>query len=1208
MLKKTGILVIIFTSVFLGSIPFVQTQDSEMGVLYGPMASEGNQYEEVNININSDGDIYTHFYFENNELLPYFADVSGYISSYLPQVNSLGWVEWSIHYDESDSNHNSWIQFYFYTTDSNLAQKYAQWIMNFVMAFEVDQYSFDHSWGWEDHWDGYTEEHRYVTGVQYSGHIDWDGLKDTVESNIPRTNGGLSAQLDLSEIDHVVLRWELGGGSIFQRLGVRWRDEVDHLNGAHQFSLKDLLRVSTLEKQDGVYARTHISIDLPYVSGLWTSISENINIWSNHDQDWRNDWDMNNWYGIDFDLDNSRPSMTDFIVGFDYDFKPWEIQPREQASIDINVFGYMRKDMRIYYSNTTLHQDWPSEILESDNFNNLQVTYFPQPNKEDDPQSTIHMRYTLTKADENISLTDYFNNEGYYNDLIYGILNWSTYETENENLFNWIRNELGWVNATSFDQMRDWNWYDSWWHHDWDNNLAIPMMNYHLQFNHSYDAMNWNNLWETSDIYQESGMMQKSNIIDATYINENVYYHPNKGGYMVSQLNIEWNPLHRDILTPQKTYFGSTTHSFDFANLFGWSNIDHTDGFHETQLLINMPANTLEDRVVLDYPEQNGGYGFHTWDWNNPQWQDYPQQGVGMNIYTSDPWYGDDTNPYYFNSFNGDFEYSFHDDSEDLIPPNVHSIGYYDGSERWWDTSEALFNTTRFIVEARDDRTWGHNQWWDYWVYNTSGGNFPRFGQTYVDSVELSLEYQEFQQMGISDPRFTWGSYSMENITFAGTSNAWAYLLDTKDESLPDGTYIVHATATDSVGNTEHNEWQNMRIDNYNDSIYINAPELTFVGSTPTNNSKIEGIVPININVTDDIGLLSVLLQIGEDKDSGYGFFLNESIDPGLYNFDWDSVIDNFKENVDYWITVSAWDFEGHKTSIYYNLSVDNRKPGNPPTIDLISPLIIGDEVPILEGIYRFEANISDDNYPVIAVKLQIDDRIEFKMNASDTSEGLFFYEYDVSTLYNGTHTVTIKVIDNDEPQNSHSETFEFFANTTVDQYEMTDPPLWRNIYPGNFTSAEDILTSGFEINIEIFDDQGIESVNIKLSQVLDYSSANIPESVDGVDLTNIHTLRDTSMVRNHDGNNGWYTYYYDASRVFREISDGLMLCEIEIGDVGPVQNQVKVRMILFIINSSGADFNADPFAEIPGYSFEFLLVALGLTIGGLLSKFRKRK
>ncbi|UYP48392.1 hypothetical protein NEF87_004677 [Candidatus Lokiarchaeum ossiferum] len=1221
MLKRVGTIFIVFTSIFLGALPIIQGQGPSYNISSIPFVAAESQNEDVYVDINPEGDIFTHFYFQNSELLPNIEGVSDYLSSYIPQMNSIAWIDWNIQYNSSEEEENSWIQFYFFTTDSNLAQEYAQWFMDIIMTFEVDDYSYSNSWGW-NHWDGYTEQERYVTGVQYNAHIDWDGLKDSVESKIDRTNGGISAQVDLSEIDLVMMNWDFGGESISQRLGVRWHEEVEHLNGAHQFSLDSLLHVSSLEKQNGIDANTHVSFSLPNISNLWSNPSENIDFYSYVGEDWKSEWDRNDWAGLNFNLDNSRPSMDDFIVGFDYDFTPWDIVPQESAWIDVNEYGYMKKNMEIRDINTTLHEYWPQSVLVDPHFNNLHVSYYPKAENWDNPHFTIRVNYDLNLLEDAIPLSNYFEDQGYFDDNINDWINWTTHETENLDLFNWIKSNLGWENVSNFNEMKEWGW--SWWHHDWDRNLAIPMRSYELKFNHTYDQNTWDALWINSDIYQKSGMMQKSSLIDASSIQENARFHTEKGGYQSSDLYIEWNPLHPDILNPQKAFTDtvSDSHNFDFANLFGWTDITPSAGFYQTHLSISFPANSPEDRIYLTSPGENGGYGFHTWDGNGQGWYDYWRQDVGMNMYCEAPWYGSDSYPIYFDSFEGNFNYRFHEDTDDIIPPRIDDIGYYDGTYRWWDTSSTHANSTRLIVSAMDADDNHYGQWWSYYAYNTTNHEwYPRFSNSYVDSVNLSFEYQDFKDMGIDESDFPWGPYSMENLTLSGT---WSYNLDTNAENLPDGNYIVHVTALDSVGNTGYRVWDDFdndgvedyfQIDNYNDSLFTIVPELTFNTSMPENNSKIEGIIPIGINVTDDIGIFAVTVQIGQNQNEGYGYILEESSTPDIYNFDWDSTINNFQENEAYWITVCAWDMEGHKSYLYYNLSVDNQKAGDPPTIELISPLIVGGDVPVLEDVVLFEANITDDNFPPLAVKFQIDDRTSFDMIFNETS-GFYYYEYDVSTLFNGTHTLTITVTDNDDPregtgQHIRSETFEFFANTTISEFEKTNPPIWRNALPGNFTSAEDIISDSFEIKIDVFDDQGIEAVNLKVYQILGYNLSAIPDSYSNVDLTNIQIIKDVNIPETEE-NNGWHTYTYQAqhragtSSFFFTVDDGLILVELEIGDTGPIQNKVKVYMILFINISSNADFNNNPFGEIPGFSMEFLMIALSLTVIALAKKTRR--
>jgi hypothetical protein len=56
--------------------------------------------------------------------------------------------------------------------------------------------------------------------------------------------------------------------------------------------------------------------------------------------------------------------------------------------------------------------------------------------------------------------------------------------------------------------------------------------------------------------------------------------------------------------------------------------------------------------------------------------------------------------------------------------------------------------------------------------------------------------------------------------------------------------------------------------------------------------------------------------------------------------------------------------------------------------------------------------------------------------------------------------------------------------------------------------------------------------------------------------------------------------------------TDGLYLIEIIIGDIDPFSHTISVKFLIIIHNEMN-----DPFGQIPGFRFEFLIGCLGFSI-----------
>lgn len=215
---------------------------------------------------------------------------------------------------------------------------------------------------------------------------------------------------------------------------------------------------------------------------------------------------------------------------------------------------------------------------------------------------------------------------------------------------------------------------------------------------------------------------------------------------------------------------------------------------------------------------------------------------------------------------------------------------------------------------------------------------------------------------------------------------------------------------------------------------------------------------------------------------------------------------------------------------------------------------------------------------------------------------GLYEYEYDVSTLFNGTHTFQVIVYDFDENQHRVNNSIDFFANTTHVE-DLYDPPRYKNLIPGNFEDASDIVKGTVEISLEVYDDLGIQGIQITISEVTGLDPTNYPSNPSSVDEDDLSVVYGFPQSMTEGSiNDGWTTYMssFDTTTT----TDGLYLVEIVIGDIDPFSHIVTARFLMIVHNTMN-----DPFAQIPGFLIEYFVGCIGIsTLVGYITIKRKSK
>ena len=164
----------------------------------------------------------------------------------------------------------------------------------------------------------------------------------------------------------------------------------------------------------------------------------------------------------------------------------------------------------------------------------------------------------------------------------------------------------------------------------------------------------------------------------------------------------------------------------------------------------------------------------------------------------------------------------------------------------------------------------------------------------------------------------------------------------------------------------------------------------------------------------------------------------------------------------------------------------------------------------------------------------------------------------------------------------------EFFANTTHNE-DLNMPPEVRNVIPGNFSDASDILAGKVEISLEARDDLGIEGVQIEISTITGVDPSNYPTDPNTIEYSDLQVV--SSYPHNMDEgdtNAGWTTYsdIFDSTQG----TDGLYLVDITIGDIDPFSHTISVKFLIIIHNDKGNPF------EISGFNLEYFVGCIGFT------------
>ena len=981
-----------------------------------------------------------------------------------------------------------------------------------------------------DDWRGEWVE---IIEIHYRGHTDWTSCLLTYEEAIPREMGGIAETVDVSEANHLRFStWYAHGMNEFiGEIGFSWNLDWDNLTGSHSFSLKDVFHISAFTPSPQATDWMNIYLNLPDVSSLsispWANNSY-LQMYQDYHPNTYEPWNKDNTYTIYFNIEPGN-SISDFTLNFDYDVQYWGLVPMERAWYEVDPRGYEYLQISYNGPNAKLTSIIPLDEALLVNVSHLHFEYYPS-------------------AYEVATHSPIWLEINFKDDL--------DHQTEADLIADFFETFLG----ITFDHNNSWtNWY-------WDYNLQMDFKSMTYEYEEDvYTFAEFQPIYLSSLAYNHSSMINSSSYaldFDCICWDINQDFRYDVFSY---EVRIESDALDEYTQTPTKAYPESTLpqdHSYDVLSLFGWSSLPYSTSAYRMEIELRLPMEEGEDLVVN--PSDPNGWGYHYW-YNEYHWSQYRYTNIMFNYYVDVPYetdqYGVKTTP--VTNWSGTFNFAFQADTVDVEPPGIGGLCYWNATHSGWDydSDASLSGEVLFGVDVWDD----HDQFWntttnDWETRFTGSGVYNVTGKLFYGALTANIE-------GLFIP-----------VTFAYNSTAGRYtvLVNLATDNFADGDWIFTVESADNDDNFGWN-WYDFVIDNYDDSIYLDAAFVEWIAPTPANDSDISGTISININTTDDVGIYLVVLWVNFG-----GYILDDPDEDGVYIKDYDTSF-NFEGPMV--IIAEVWDNEGHYTSIVRYFNVDNFPSGGPPTVTVISPTTSE----TIYGNYLVEATVVDD-VGIKAVTLKVDDRSPLVMTYNATSNN---YEilYNTMQVSDGGHIFAITAIDDDE--NTHIITVA--VNVIVDNGGVGtgegDPPEYNLINVPINQTPEDLATQivtvtdtskaivgSFIWEIDVKDDIGISQVVLTIDDDVNTMSGSFA----GPDI--------------------WSEYTYDFDST--ELYDGAHIAIISITDIDENQHTVE---IYFGFTTSNGNTQEQPTVGLEGFSSLWALLTI-IPIAFAVTRIKKRR
>ena len=502
---------------------------SQLSVISSPKSANLDQYrEDASVWINSEGYVWSEYNIEGPTIGLSGLDIPQFQNNLPAGFNAFAWADWDFRSKKpGDYGDNVWVSLNFYTSDFSTAKSYADWIMDFVNAWGVNEYYFTSTNTW-DEWQG--DHYESITQINYNAQIAWPYAVSQYDASLPRDQGGLAEYLNVSNANSLKMHWWREDQNIGMNLGFGWDSQVDKLSGTFSYSIRDFIPVGTLKKPSSSGAESNLRFNLPNVDNL--GYEPVAYVYIDDRSSGRNPWDMDDYYQVSLVLNDGLSSVTDFTVNFDYTFQPWDSRSLQEAALTVNPYGYALNQVYVAHENASLY-NWSDYFAGNDALSKLKISYFHN-ELPWDPGYNIHMTLDFTNFSAGVPMDEPIPDipkEDYLSDM--------------ESFANWVNTTRNWnlkENWTSDDQQDVFEF--------WDKDIKYPTRRYYIRFEVPFV---WEELYNTSWIYQHSDLLQvcDSSVLNVSQILQERYeYHPDFGGYYTHSMLFNDDPLNAGEQSP----------------------------------------------------------------------------------------------------------------------------------------------------------------------------------------------------------------------------------------------------------------------------------------------------------------------------------------------------------------------------------------------------------------------------------------------------------------------------------------------------------------------------------------------------------------------------------------------------------------------------------------------------------------------------------
>jgi hypothetical protein len=360
---------------------------------------------------------------------------------------------------------------------------------------------------------------------------------------------------------------------------------------------------------------------------------------------------------------------------------------------------------------------------------------------------------------------------------------------------------------------------------------------------------------------------------------------------------------------------------------------------------------------------------------------------------------------------------------------------------------------------------------------------------------------------------FSFDNSSGTSFNLSGSNSSGYWFVDYNVSTLSNGSHIVTVLANDSAGN--YNRTQSITFNvNVTPFIEVDSTSPTVSWITPTN---VSNYTLLSYNQTFNVSIFesdiaNVLFSF--DNSSGTSFNITAENKSGYWSSSYN--VSNLIEGI-HTVTVLANDSSGNLNNTeQITFILDNTAP----KVNITSPSS-GAAFTIYSSTQRFNASIFELNF-VQSVLFSFDNSsgTAFNLTASNSS-GYWFVDYNVSTLSNGSHIVTVLANDSSGNYNS-TQTISFNVNVTpfVD-VDTTSPTVswitptndsYYSINSFNQTFNSSVLEANVDSVLFSFDNATGNSFNITATNKSGYWSTdyNVSSLIEGFHSVTI-VVNDTS-------------------------------------------------------------------------------------------------